>query len=832
MRVSYEWLKELVDLPEDPQRLVDEFTRTGTEVEAVERVGESLDHVVTGKIVAKEAHPNSDHLWVCMVDVGKENLGEDGEPEPLQIVCGAQNFNAGDHVVVALVGAVLPGDVKIKKSKLRGVESRGMNCSERELGLGSDHEGIMILPEDAPVGMPFSEYRGVSDTVLDCEITPNRPDCLSMLGIATEVSAIFDVDTHVELPKVKHESLLKKAASVVDVRIDDADLCSRYTARVVRGVKIGPSPEWLARRVEAAGARTINNVVDVTNYVMFLTGQPLHAFDLGKLTERQGKRHVVVRAAHEGEKIVTLDGQERTLTPDMCVITDDGDRPVCLAGVMGGQNSEIDEGTTDVLLEAACFDAGHISRTSRSLGLMSEASIRFERQVDAAFCDEVSEIAAALFEECCGAEVLRGRVDEYPVPVEAKAVRLRPERARMLCGAPIETQAMVRSLQRLGCAVMRGREGVVTEDGTPSGDELRVVPPTSRPDLTRECDLIEEILRLWGEDRVTATLPAARNHAGGLTPRQRRLRVIGRSLRGSGLSETCTYGFADTRDLERLGMDEEGRGRAVELINPLVADQSQMRRTILPGLLRSVAYNLDHGVSNVTLYEMGRVFFGRDDASQPDEPTYVCGVLCGSWADKSWCATYPDLDFFDAKGVVERLVADLRVTKVRYKAAKPEKYGWLQPGCAAVVTAGKNKRLGWVGNVHPDALANFGIDRPVVAFELSVDMLLDLAQDQLPYVDVPTLPGVDIDLALVVDEDVSYETVMQRIQSAGGKLLADVRLFDVYRDPVRVGPGKKSMAFSLTYRSPDHTLTSEEVERTHDKLVQKVMRSTGGEVRS
>ncbi len=819
MRISYEWLKTMVDVPENPSELVDEFVRTGTEVEAVERVGADLDHVVTAKVLEKTPHPDSDHMYVCKVDVGEKNLGADGKPEPLQIVCGAQNFNAGDHIVTAMIGAVLPGDVKIKKSKLRGVQSCGMNCSERELGLGGDHSGIMILPEDAPIGMDFTDYMGMSDTVIDCEITPNRPDCLSMTGMAVEVSAMLDEDTHIELPSVKNEQG-PDAHDLVDVTIDDPELCQRYCARVVRNVKIGPSPEWLARRVVAAGSRPINNVVDVTNYVMFLTGQPLHAFDLGKLTERDGRRHIVVRAAAEGEKLETLDGVERTLTPDMAVITDDGKTPVALAGVMGGMNSEIDENTVDVLLESATFSSGHISRTSRNLDLMSEASIRYERQVDGANCANVAEVAAALFEECCGAEVCPGTVDVYPVVVPAAVVDLRPARARLLCGADIPEDFMVSRLERLGCSVEAAEEG-----------HLTVTAPTNRPDLTRECDLIEEICRLWGEGDIEPTLPAAKNHAGGLTVEQRRIRLIGSTLRACGLSETSTYCFADPNDLVKLGITEEGRGIPVKIINPLVSDQSEMRRSMLPGLLRSVAYNLDHGVPNVALYEIGRVFFGHESKSQPDEPSFVAGVLAGKRADDAWNQKWADYDFFDAKGAVEQLLDALRLTKVRFKAADPERFPWLQPGQAAEVLV-QSQSVGWVGNIHPANLQKVGVDVPVVAFELSVEHLLRLAKNELPYEDIPTLPGVTHDLALVVDESVSYETLVQRISSAGGKLLADVRLFDVYRDPVRVGKGKKSMAFSLTYRAADRTLTSEEVEKAHEKLVNKVLRAVGGEVRS
>ena len=818
MRISYEWLKTMVDVPENPSDLVDEFVRTGTEVGAVERVGADLDHVVTAKVISKQPHPDSDHMYVCQVDVGEKNLGADGKPEPLQIVCGAQNFNEGDHIVTAMIGAVLPGDFKIKKSKLRGVASMGMNCSERELGLGNDHDGIIILPKDAPVGMDFTDYRGMSDTVIDCEITPNRPDCLSMCGMAVEVSAMLDEDTHIELPHVQAECG-PDAHDLVDVAIDDAELCQRYTARVVRNVKIGPSPEWLARRVIAAGSRPINNVVDVTNYVMYLTGQPLHAFDLGKLTERDGKRHIVVRAAHEGEKLETLDGVERALTPDMAVITDDGKCAVALAGVMGGMNSEIDENTTDVLLESATFSSGHVSRTSRNLDLMSEASIRYERQVDGANCANVAEIAAALFEQCCGAEVCPGTVDVYPVVVPAPVIDFRPDRARMLCGADVPDEFMATRLTRLGCKVEPADEG-----------HLTVTAPTNRPDLTREVDLIEEVCRLWGEGDITPTLPAAKNHAGGLTVEQRRVRLIGQTLRACGLSETSTYCFADPNDLVKLGITDEGRGIPVKIINPLVADQSQMRQSMLPGLVRSVAYNLDHGVPNVALYEIGRVFYGHENKSQPDEPSFVAGVMAGKRADDAWNQKFGEYDFFDAKGAVESLLDALRLTKVRFKVAEPEQYSWLQPGRAAEVLS-QGEVIGWVGNIHPANLQKVGVDVPVVAFELSVEHLLRLAKKELPYVDVPTLPGVTHDLAIVVDEDVTYEQLVQRITSAGGKLLADVRLFDVYRDRVRVGEGKKSMAFSLTYRAADRTLTSEEVEKAHEKLVNKVLRATGGEVR-
>lgn len=817
MRVSYEWLKTMVEVPADPAELVREFVRTGTEVEAVDAVGESYDRIVTAQVVEKAAHPDSDHLWVCQVDVGRFNLGEDGEPAPLQIVCGAQNFNEGDHIVTALVGAVLPGGMEIKKGKLRGQVSAGMNCSQRELGLSADHAGIWILPADAPVGVPLADYLGTADTVFDCEITPNRPDCLSMVGIAREVGAIYDRDVHVDLPAVKAEAGVP-AADELSVSIDDPALCSRYVARIVRNVKVGPSPEWLVRRLAALNIRPHNNIVDITNYVMMLTGQPLHAFDLSTFAAHEGRRQVLVRAAAEGERFTTLDGVERTLAAGMALITD-GERPVALAGVMGGMDSEIEDDTVDVLVESACFNAGRTSHTSRDLSLISDASIRFERQVDETGCVDVANLACALIEELAGGEVAPGHVDVYPSPRAVEPLTLRLARVHALTGAPIEPAFIERSLTRLGCAVER------------AGEDFRVTPPSFRPDLPREIDLIEEVLRLWGMGRVTATLPAAKDHAGGLTDEQRAIRRIGRILRASGLNEATSFSFAAPGDLARIGMTDEGRGVPVTLMNPLVAEQTEMRRSLLPGLLASVAYNEAHGTPNVLLYEVGTLFHGREHASLPKEVRSVAGVLSGRAAEDTWNRKQEPLRFFEAKGVVEELLAQLRVAKVRFRAVEGEAYGFLQPGRAAEVLSGGTV-LGWVGEVHPDALAALDIDLPVAAFELNLEQLLRAAQAQERYQDFSSFPSVDVDLAIVVDEAVSYQDLVQRIESAGGKLLAGVRLFDVYRDPVRVGAGKKSMAFSLTYQAEDHTLTGEEVERAHEKLVAKVCRAVKGEVRS
>ena len=824
MKVSYDWLKSMVELPEDPSELSREFIRTGTEVEVIETVGESFDHIVTAKVLSKEAHPDSDHLWVTMVDVGANNVDAEGNPEPLQIVCGAQNFNEGDHIVTAMIGAELPGDIKIKKGKLRGVVSCGMNCSARELGLSADHEGIMILPEDAPIGMPLAQYVGTSDTVLDCEITPNRADCLSMIGIAREVGAIYDRDFHVDLPAIAAESGTP-TAETVSVELIDEGLCDRYVARVVRDVKVGPSPEWLVQRLNSCGIRTHNNVVDITNYVMMLTGQPLHAFDLNAFEEKSGKRSVAVRAAREGEVFRTLDDVERTLSAGMGLIAtgEAGATPVALAGVMGGMESEVTDATVDVLVESACFNAGRTSHTSRDLALISDASIRFERQVDETGCVDVANIACALIEQLAGGKVAPGCVDVYPAPKQLAPISLRLSRVHELCGAAIEPSFIETALTCLGCSVEAEGEG--------DACVFAVMPATFRPDLTREIDLIEEVLRLWGMDRVEATIPAAKNHIGGLTREQQLTRKVGQILRACGLNETMNFSFAAPGDLERIGMTDEGRGCPVEIMNPLVAEQTEMRRSLIPGLLQSVEYNIKHSTANVQLYEIGTLFFGRENTSAPKERESVAGVLSGSMGDVTWNHKPMPLRFFDGKGVVEELLSQLRTPKVRFRPADGDDYAFLQPGRGAEVLSGGTV-LGWVGEIHPDARDVYGIDIPVVAFELNLEALIKGAGAQEAYREFSQFPSVEHDLAIVVDDDVTCEDLERRLRSAGGKLLVGVRLFDVYRDPVRVGVGKKSMAFALTYRADDHTLTSEEVERAHSKLVTKVCKATGGEVRS
>ena len=830
MKVSLKWLSEYVDVPADTKALCDRLDLTGTGVEGVETVGAAFENIVCGQVVTKEKHPDSDHMWVTTVDVGACNADADGNPEPLQIVCGAQNFDAGDHIVVAMVGAELPGGIKIKKSKLRGVASCGMNCSERELGLGNDHDGIMILPEDAPIGVPFAEYRQLTDTVLDLEITPNRPDCLSMVGMARELGAMYQRDWTNPLAAMASEMRLDQEAvpvdSAVSVTIDDPKRCPRYSARVIRGCKVGPSPDWMVERLAAIGQRSINNIVDVTNYILFLFGQPLHAFDLHKLTGADGCAHVVIRAAEDGEKLVTLDGEARELTSDMTVIATPERGAVALAGVMGGLDTEVTDQTVDILLEAATFEAGRTSRTSRNLGLISESSMRYERGVDDHGIDLRSAAAAALIVEVaggavsCAADNAAGIVDEWPLKSEAPQLVFRIARFCDMVGADIPRDFIEDALRRLGCEVADSDEA----------DALSVVAPTFRPDLEREIDLYEEVLRLYGMDRVPATLPGGRGRVGTRSVAEQKVSVIHAALRASGLNETMTYSFAEPTELERLRMKTDGLGIPVELINPMNADQSIMRQSIIPGLLRSVAYNQSHGVKNIQLYEMGVVFFGAEGRKKPKEKQKLAGVLAGAMGEAGWNANPAPFDFFDGKGVIENLVRELAIPKVRFKALDAEDAPHLQPGRAAEVLSG-GAVLGWVGELHPLATEAYEATAPVVAFEFDVDALVKASCPARDYIDVPVFPAVSMDVAFVVDEGVAHERLMQCMSSAGGKMLEKAELFDVYRDDERVGEGKKSMAYALTYRAQDRTLTSEEVDKAHERLIKKVSAATGAEVR-
>ncbi len=809
MRVPLTWLEEFVAVGIDVDDFVDLLDMTGTAVEAVERGASVPEGVVVGRVVTKEQHPDADKLTVATVDIGAD--------EPLGIVCGAPNYEVGDKIAVALVGTRLPNGIKLKRAKIRGVPSEGMMCAPDELGMGSDHSGLLILDTDAPVGETLASYLGSGETVLELEITPNRPDCLSMVGVAREVGAITGGEA--TRPTVDVPESGSPAADAVTVTIGDPALCPRYTARIIRGVKVGPSPDWLAARVSASGARPINNVVDVTNYVMFELGQPLHSFDMDRLASQGGGTEIVVRLAREGEDLVTLDGQDRQLAPDTLLICDPSG-PVALAGVMGGASTEVDDDTVTVLLESACFDTASVSRTSRRLGLFSEASQRFERGVDPNGCAEACDRAAALIAEVSGGEVAPGIVDAYPRRIEPLEVTLRLSRTNAVLGTVLDAGTVGGILERLGLDVRH--------DGA---DVLRVTVPTFRPDLEREIDLVEEVLRVHGMGKVGSTLPAGRQRIGALTLAQRRRAVAAESLRAAGLSEAITWSFGDPRDMDALMWTLPGGSAPVRLLNPMTEDQSVMRWTTLPNLLRAVAGNQRKGVADVHLYEIGPVWTVGAGAKEPVQTEVAAGVLAGRWAPGAWwedtAAREATLDLFDGKGVLETLFEALGVEGWHLA---PAERAWLQPGRSAEVVV-DGEPVGWIGEVHPTVLERFEAGSPVTAFEIAMAPVLDRAREIREFVDLPRFPAVKADVALVVDEAVSAESVEEAIRSAGGTLLASVRLFDVYSGK-GVPAGRKSLAFALEYRDPERTLTDDDVAATHERLVRKVTAAVGGELRT
>ncbi|MDI6693229.1 MAG: phenylalanine--tRNA ligase subunit beta [Anaerosomatales bacterium] len=810
MRVSLKWLKELVDVDLPVEQLVDQLDMTGTKVERVVRTGQALERVVVGQVLVKEQHPNADKLSYCRVDVGAG--------EPLRIVCGATNFAEGDKVPVALVGATLPGGVTIKRAKLRGLESEGMMCSARELGAGSDASGLLILPEDAPVGASYAEYTGLADTVLELEVTPNRPDCLSMVGVAREVGAVLGAD--VRFPEWDLATSGEPVDQAVSVSVEDPELCPRYTARLIRGVKIGPSPDWLVERIVAAGARPINNVVDVTNYVLFELGQPLHAFDLATIAPSGGVARIVVRRARPGERLKTLDGQDRALDAGMLVIADERG-PIALAGVMGGEATEVSESTVDVLLEAASFDRASVSKTSRALGLISESSLRFERGVDPELAAVASERAAALIAELGGGEVAPGIVDVYTRRVEPRPITLRCARMNAFLGTSIAREEAAAILTRLGIAA------------EPSGDDLACVVPTFRPDLEREVDLYEEVVRIWGMERVPSTLPDGRERVGGLDASQKVERRIGALMRACGLNEHIGLAFEDPRRVELCGFELGPDEQLVELLNPMTSEQSHLRVSTLTGLLEAVSRNQRRGVGEVHLYEVGRVFRTSPGRKLPKERTVVSAVLCGAWDRQRWYERPRPLDFFDAKGVLEVLLEGLRIDRWRLDASE---HAWLQPGRSADVVV-RGEVVGWIGEVAPRVLQAFEIDGAVAALELDVRALARASAAVVRYEEIPRFPAVKFDVAFVVPREVEAETVAFAIRSYGKPLLADVRLFDVYEDPRdarerRLPEGAKSLAFALEYRAQDRTLSEDEVRSVHERLVERVCAKVGATLRA
>ncbi|MBO9130585.1 phenylalanine--tRNA ligase subunit beta [Bacillus sp. 165] len=805
MFVSYKWLQEYVDLNGiTASELADKITKSGIEVEGVEVLNKGISGVVVGYVQEREKHPQADKLSKCLVDVG--------EDEPLQIICGAKNVAQGQKVAVAKIGAVLPGNFKIKKAKLRGEVSQGMICSLQELGIESKliakeySEGIFVFPNDAEVGADALELLNLHDEVLELGLTPNRADCLNMLGVAYEVAAILGQE--VKRPSVELHEVEEKTSDYIRVTVNAPEQNPLYIAKMVKNVKVAPSPIWMQTRLMAAGVRPINNVVDITNYILMEYGQPLHAFDYDKLNSKE----IVVRLAEEGETIETLDGSERTLQGDHLVITN-GKKAVAVAGVMGGANSEVDADTTNVLIESAYFTGATVRKASKDLGLRSESSARFEKGIDPTRTFEAMQHAAALMAKYAGGEALEGVAEVDNLRLEQTTVSVSIEKINSVLGTEITAQETA--------TIFHNLKFPYTEvEGT-----FQVNVPKRRPDITISEDLVEEVGRLYGYDRIPATLPVAETTRGRLTENQAKRRKVRRYLEGAGLYEAVTYSLTNIAKAAQFAL-QGGDKEPVRLALPMSEDRSQLRLSLLPHLLDAVAYNTNRNVENVALYEIGSVFVPTSEQDLPREHQHLAGAMTGFTLHHPWQGEKKAVDFYVIKGVLDGVFELLGVTdKVEYKAANRD---GMHPGRTASILL-EGEEIGFVGQVHPELQKQLDIKETYV-FELSLAKLFQANIEEVQYTSIPRFPSMTRDMALVVDKAAVAGEIRSTIIEAGGELLKEVTLFDLYEGE-KMEEGKKSLAFSLRYFDPERTLTDEEVTAAHNNVLQAVEEKFGAALR-
>ena len=797
MHVTLNWLKNYIDFEFSASELADRLTMLGIEVESVKQPGAELEGVVVGSVNAIKPHPNADKLVLCQVDIG--------EPEELQIVCGAPNVREGMYAPVATIGTTLPIGLTIKRAKLRGETSQGMLCSEKELGLSEDAAGLMELSTDIPIGTPLATALGLDDTLFELEITPNRPDCLSLIGVAREIRA--ETGNPLKLPQVDFSEDGTDVREATSVTIEAPDLCPRYAARVLRGVKIGQSPAWLQQRLESVGIGVINNIVDITNFVLMEYGQPLHAFDYHKLAENR----IVVRRAMAGEKLTTLDEIERELTADMLVIAD-AEKPVALAGVMGGYDSEITEATCDVLLESAYFNPSSIRATAKALGMSTEASYRFERGADPGIVLAALDRAAQLITELAGGTICKGVVDVYPGEQPLAEIQLRPERVNFVLGTEIEEATMREILTRLGFAV-EASESV-----------QHVTVPTFRSDITREIDLIEEIARVYGYDNIPTTLPKGDIPVPAPDPKVEVRRRIKQFLLAAGMMEAVNYSFSDPNSFDkiRFAVDHPLRN-ALPLQNPLSPEMSVLRTTLLPGLFDNAQRNRNHQIDTIALFEIGSVFIRNGEQQEPER---VGGVLAGQVGDGVYSNPYRHPDFYDIKGLIEGV---LEVCGIFDYTLQKTDAPTFHPGRnAAVLFSGR--QIGIFGEAHPEVLENYDLPYKAYLFEFDMEALTDAAIFAKRFEPISVYPKVERDLAIVVDKKVLSDMPTELIYKTGGDLVESVRLFDVYEGE-QVPEGKKSLAYAIMYLSARETLTDKAVNALHDKIVKRLNQELGAELR-
>jgi len=813
MKVTLNWLKQYVDFNWSPEELTQRLTMLGLEVEGVQKISGAFDGIVVAQVVTRDKHPNADKLSLCRVN--------DGNGER-QIVCGAQNFKAGDKVPLILPGASLPlkpGDKEpftIKVGKIRGVESHGMLCSHEELGIEPEtiglkkENGLLILPADATVGKPFGEFlgRSGSDVVYDLEVTPNRPDLNSVIGIAREIAAV--TGNALRVPEIKLVTG-GKTADLVSVRIEDSEVCPRYTARVIKDVKVGPSPAWLRDTLEKVGIRSISNVVDVTNYVMLESGQPLHAFDYHLIAKgADGKPTIVVRRAGEGEKFKTLDNQERTLTNEMLLIADET-KGIALAGVMGGANTEINNSTVDVLIESAYFAPVNIRRTSKILGLRSESSYRFERGADVGICDWASQRAAQLILETAGGQLAEGVVDVQPTTKAEKQITLHFAKSKDLLGIGISHADQVGYLNKLGLKTVAQQPG-----------ECTFSIPSWRVDLKREVDLIEEVGRLFGIDKIPSTPPRGALGSNAFDSVYDQIGEVRRIVAGLGLNEAQGQTLISSAE---LGMRS---AESVMLANPLSSDMDMLRPSLLPGLIHSLRHNVSRKNHDVALFEVGRVFTNVN--GQTKENRSVAIAITGQRALPFWTGEERNAKFdnYDLKGLVEEMLEQFGLRGIAFGKRAESTALFLE---SAAVTLGGKLPLGELGQLLPTLAKKYDLRDATFLAEFNLDVLLSKRNPAKSFKLLPQFPSSRRDLAMLVPEAVTHEAVLQTVKQAKSANLETVELFDVFRGK-GVPEGQKSLAYAFTYRAPDKTLTDADVNSAHEKVLETLKTQLQAELRA
>lgn len=787
MKLPLSWLKDYMNIDGiEPSEYMHKMTMSGSIVEGIENAASEFKNVVVGKILKIEKHPDADKLVVCQVDVG--------EDAPIQIVTGAKNVFEGAVVPVAKHKSTLPGGVKITKGKLRGVESFGMMCSTDELGISEERAtGILILPDDTPVGEDIVKVLGLDENIAEFEITSNRPDCMSIIGLARETAATFNRPFKVHTPVVKENS--ENAADYASVEIKNTDLCSRYVGRVVKNVKIAPSPEWMQRRLKACGIRAINNVVDITNYIMLEYGQPMHAYDLDHV---EGKK-IIIRNAEDNEKLETLDDQPRTLNSSMIVIADEK-RAIGVAGVMGGANSEVCDATATVLFESATFNAAAVRKGAKALGMRTDASALFEKGLDTENCLNAINRACELMNELGAGEVVGGVIDEYSNKKRAKVLPFEPEKMNKFLGMEISEADMIEMLARLEFQV--------------DGGHIHI--PTFRADIEGMADIAEEVARIYGYEKIPTTLMRGEMVAGGKTPLQKLEDTVRTELSESGLYEIITYSFIDPKEnaMVRIPADDR-RNNFVRITNPLGEENSVMRTDMTSSVMKILRTNYTRRNPQAAVFEIGTVFTPVEGEPLPDETKTIAVGMYGEY------------DFYDVKGIVENLLDTVGIHDYEFAACRdnPTFHGGR---CASVSAKGKN--LGIIGQIHPAVCTSFKIDAEGFAAFIDFEVIAELFDMSKHYKPLPKFPAVTRDIAVTVNKDVEVGEIVKIIKAQKSEIIEDYKLFDIY-EGIQVGHGKKSVAFSITFRGADKTLTDDDVNPVTDKILKELEEKLGAQLR-